>query len=170
MPPGEEGGQASKVTVDETKVGGNATTDKLVAGPGETMYQTRVRIDRFTGGAFETALFEEAPVYGKRDTRVGFRLHVRQPELHEIGLLLLVLKDLWTGDLPVGGEASVGRGRLRGVDASINAPGGVTFTLRQGQAHLGLSEAQQATLQGYVDALWTKIQNSQEASDEAAHD
>jgi CRISPR/Cas system CSM-associated protein Csm3 (group 7 of RAMP superfamily) len=170
MPPGEEGGQASKVTVDETKVGGNATTDKLVAGPGETLYQTRVRIDRFTGGAFETALFEEAPVYGKRDTRVGFRLHVRQPELHEIGLLLLVLKDLWTGDLPVGGEASVGRGRLRGVDASINAPGGVTFTLRQGQAHLGLSEAQQATLQGYVDALWTKIQNSQEASDEAAHD
>ena len=32
----------------------------------------------------------------------------------EIGLLLLLLKDLWTGDLPLGGESSVGRGRLTG--------------------------------------------------------
>jgi hypothetical protein len=37
----------------------------------------------------------------------------------QVGLLLLVLKDLWTGDLPIGGESSVGRGRLRGVEATI---------------------------------------------------
>ena len=29
----------------------------------------------------------------------------------QAGLLLLVLKDLWSGDLPLGGESSVGRGR-----------------------------------------------------------
>ena len=38
----------------------------------------------------------------------------------EIGLLLLVLKDLWTGDLPIGGESSVGRGRLRGKEATLS--------------------------------------------------
>jgi CRISPR/Cas system CSM-associated protein Csm3 (group 7 of RAMP superfamily) len=170
MRPGAEGGQASKLTVDETKLGSNATTDDVKSGLGATLYQTRVRIDRFTGGAFETALFEEAPVYGKSDTRVGFHLHVREPEQYEIGLLLLVLKDLWTGDLPVGGEASVGRGRLQGIDAIIKTPEGVTFTLQHGQARLGLAEAQQAVLQSYVDALWTKICNPQEAGHEAAHD
>jgi hypothetical protein len=37
----------------------------------------------------------------------------------EVGLMLLLLKDLWTGDLPLGGESSVGRGRLQGVSATI---------------------------------------------------
>jgi len=36
-----------------------------------------------------------------------------------VGLLLLLLKDLWTGDLPLGGESSVGRGRLKGKTASL---------------------------------------------------
>ncbi len=36
-----------------------------------------------------------------------------------MGLLLLVLKDLWTEDLPLGGESSVGRGRLRGQKATL---------------------------------------------------
>ena len=51
----------------------------------------------------------------------------------ELGLLLLLLKDLWTGDLPLGGESSVGRGRLRGKEAVMDykRPGSeATWTLR----------------------------------------
>lgn len=74
--------------------------------------QTRVAIDRFTGGAADTALFEEAPeVGGKSD----LRLELRNPEPGELGLVLLVLKDLLDGSLPVGGTSSVGRGVLNGT-------------------------------------------------------
>jgi hypothetical protein len=45
---------------------------------------------------------------------------IQQPTDAEIGLLLLLLKDLWTGDLPLGGEISVGRGRLQGIIARLN--------------------------------------------------
>ncbi len=81
--------------------------------------QNRVSIDRFTGGALDTALFNEQPVFGDRDSRLTLTLHLRQPEEAEIGLLLQLLKDLWTGDLPVGGESSVGRGRLQGISARL---------------------------------------------------
>ncbi|MCB0129092.1 MAG: hypothetical protein KDE58_42795, partial [Caldilineaceae bacterium] len=104
----EKRGRASRTTFDETEV-----------KDGQSLYQTRIRIDRFTGGAFEGALFEQAPVYGTAKTRIGFALHLRNPTPAEIGLFLLVLKDLWTGDLPIGGEASVGRGRLQGHTACL---------------------------------------------------
>ena len=32
---------------------------------------------------------------------------------------MLLLKDLWTSDLPVGGESSIGRGRLKGINADL---------------------------------------------------
>ena len=102
-------GKASRVSLKESIVE-NATTD---------LVQNRVSIDRFTGGARDTALFNEQPAFGNDDTTVTVELQLIEPELHEIGLLLLVLKDLWTGDLPLGGERSVGRGRLKGNDAHL---------------------------------------------------
>jgi hypothetical protein len=50
---------------------------------------------------------------------VPIRLRLLDPKDHEIGVLLLLLKDLWTGDLPLGGEISVGRGRLAGKSAEL---------------------------------------------------
>lgn len=97
--------RASRVSVHESEVTG---ATRLV--------QSRVKIDRFTGGAYPAALFSEEPIFGG-DLEV--KLQVRNPQPHEIGLLLLLLKDLWTGDLPVGGERSVGRGRLTGTRAEL---------------------------------------------------
>ncbi|NJK51005.1 hypothetical protein HC931_25455 [Candidatus Gracilibacteria bacterium] len=85
----------------------------------EDLVQNRIAIDRFTGGAYHGALFDEQPVFGGEKTRVCIELELRQPENHEIGLLLLLLKDLWTSDLPVGGESSIGRGRLKGIQAML---------------------------------------------------
>jgi CRISPR/Cas system CMR subunit Cmr4 (Cas7 group RAMP superfamily) len=100
---------ASRVLVEETVVEG---TRPLV--------QSRVKIDRFTGGAYPTALFSEEPVFGGPGSRVWVNLELRKPQDHEVGLLLLLIKDLWTGDLPVGGESSVGRGRLQGLEAKLH--------------------------------------------------
>jgi CRISPR/Cas system CSM-associated protein Csm3 (group 7 of RAMP superfamily) len=83
------------------------------------LVQSRIKIDRFTGGSFPTALFSEQPIFGKSNTLVKILIDIQQPKDAEIGLLLLLLKDLWTGDLPLGGEISVGRGRLQGVNAQL---------------------------------------------------
>ena len=74
--------------------------------------QTRIAIDRFTGGVAQGALFyEQVQAGGQLDVR----LELRNPTDAETGLLLLLLKDLLVGDIPVGGAASVGRGILEGT-------------------------------------------------------
>ncbi|QHG20245.1 RAMP superfamily CRISPR-associated protein [Nostoc sp. ATCC 53789] len=83
------------------------------------LVQNRIAIDRFTGGALHGALFNEQPIFGSDETELKLELELRQPKPHEIGLLLLLIKDLWTGDLPVGGTSSIGRGRLQGKEATI---------------------------------------------------
>jgi CRISPR/Cas system CSM-associated protein Csm3 (group 7 of RAMP superfamily) len=100
--------QASRLVVHE-KIIENATD----------LVQNRIAIDRFTGGAYHGALFEEQPIFGGDETRVYIELELRNPKDYEIGLLLLLLKDLWTSDLPVGGESSIGRGRLKGIKADL---------------------------------------------------
>lgn len=100
--------RASRLTAAETEIGSPLNR-----------VQSRVKIDRFTGGSFPTALFSEQPVWGKRETTVTAMITVQQPAYAQIGLLLLLLKDLWTGDLPLGGEISVGRGRLKGQKAML---------------------------------------------------
>jgi CRISPR/Cas system CSM-associated protein Csm3 (group 7 of RAMP superfamily) len=85
----------------------------------DDLVQNRIAIDRFTGGAYHGALFDEQPIFGGKNTCVTIELELRHPEKYEIGLLLLLLKDLWTQDLPVGGESSIGRGRLQGKDVTL---------------------------------------------------
>lgn len=74
--------------------------------------QTRIAIDRFTGGAVSGALFDEEVEAGGN---INVRLELRKPTEAEIGLILLLLKDLLSGEIPVGGSASVGRGVLKGT-------------------------------------------------------
>jgi len=122
------------------------------------LVQNRIRIDRFTGSVHGTGLFNEQPVFGKDDTLVHVDLALRNPTDAEVGLLLLLLKDLWTGDLPLGGEASIGRGRLKGVNAEIKTPrhkdSPITIAVDQKGDRLSISDRD--TLEGYVAALHTE--------------
>jgi CRISPR/Cas system CSM-associated protein Csm3 (group 7 of RAMP superfamily) len=138
----------SRLVTRETEVKG--TTD-LVHG--------RVKIDRFTGGAYPQALFSQQPVFGGNGSQVHIQLELRQPEDYEIGLLLLVLKDLWTGDLSLGGESSVGRGRLQGKRATLTHRQGekakTTWKLAQ-RDHGGLEfggDGMPEELENFVQAL-----------------
>jgi len=97
---------ASRLKVDEM----------IIEGCCMDLIQNRVCIDRFTGGAAEGKLFNEQPVFGGK---AKLKMRLINPVSSEIGILLLLLKDLWTGDLPLGGEASVGRGRLAGEKAEL---------------------------------------------------
>ncbi len=113
--------QSSRLRVEETAVtrDGSALANEQIG-----LEQSRVAIDRFTGGALDTALFRQQPVFGGQDTHICLRLSLINPCEAEIGLLLLALKDLWTSDLPLGGESSVGRGRLKGQWAFLSHPTG----------------------------------------------
>lgn len=142
---------ASRIEVAESVIDG-----------GRLLEQSRVKIDRFTGGAFESALFSEQPLFGGSGSRVSLKLSLRLPEAKtkedqtwqqaEIGLLLLLLKDLWTGDLPLGGEVSVGRGRLKGVKASLALEQNQWVLIRS--ANDGVTvEGEKQTLQEFVNVL-----------------
>ncbi len=110
------------------------------------LVQNRIAIDRFTGGAYHGALFEEQPIFSNDSATVTLELELRQPDDAEIGLLLLLLKDLWTRDLPVGGESSIGRGRLQGICAEMSryAPDKETqiWTIEQEGDKLRVSDAE----------------------------
>lgn len=130
--------------------------------PARSLVQSRVKLDRFTGGSYPQALFSQEPIIGSDDTWVQIKLELRQrvtdPEAlrqAQVGLLLLVLKDLWTGDLPLGGESSVGRGRLRGQEATLTQKirGKDADTWKLERVGAGL-KATPAALETYVKALW----------------
>ena len=122
------------------------------------LVQNRIRIDRFTGSVHGTGLFNEQPVFGKNDTLVAIDLTLRNPQDAEIGLLLLLLKDLWTGDLPLGGEIGIGRGRLKGVEAVIETPQykAKPLTISAVDRDRRLTVSDRSTLERYVAALHTE--------------
>lgn len=154
----DKSARASRLSVHESTVTG-----------GRELVQTRVRIDRFTGGALDTGLFDEQPHFGAGEAAVELSIEIRSPAPQslreddkpvvpaaEVGLLLLLLKDLWTGDLRVGGEASVGRGVLSGRSAVLTV-GGETYRFTDEAGKL-VVEGDRKVLQGYVDALVKKVE------------
>lgn len=106
----EHRAQASRFWVKETTIVDKCNLDYV---------HTRVGIDRFTGGASNSRLFSEIPAWAADQTTVTLTYGMDKPDSDEVIYLLLLLKDLWLGDLPIGGESSIGRGRLNGKEATI---------------------------------------------------
>lgn len=88
----------------------------------------RLRVDRFTGGAADDGVSEMEVCIGGR---VTLSLTLAEPTDAEIGLLLLLVRDLLDGRLPVGRQGAAGFGVLRG-SAQITLPRGVPLTLANG--------------------------------------
>lgn len=128
-------------------------TEETVIENGLDLVHARVKIDRFTGGSYAGALFSEQPVFGKLNAETTVKISVRleNPSDGEVGLLLLLLKDLWTGDLSLGGESGVGRGRLKGKQASLKY-NGKTWTFIQENGMLRV-EGDRAELESFVKAF-----------------
>jgi CRISPR/Cas system CSM-associated protein Csm3 (group 7 of RAMP superfamily) len=114
--------QASRVLVTEAQVCDN-----------RLYRQSRVKIDRFTGGAIDQALFEEQPCVGGS---VAVQVDILDPTPAEIGLMALVARDLCEGLLPLGGGAAVGRGVLKGNASVRCSPDGKALPLSELQKYL----------------------------------
>ena len=121
--------------------------------------QTRIRCDRFTGGTISSALFSTCPVRQEKGVRAvtltfGIRsMGARKVEDWEAGLCILLLKELWLGRVAVGGEKSIGRGRLSGLHAVIHDRGR-RYEMTQGQP---FDEDMRQRLQTYVAALSEEV-------------
>lgn len=120
--------EASKSQKRRPYRGSKISVRETVIQEARTLIQHRIRIDRFTGGVLDNYLFDEAPLFGGAGSLVQLDLTVRNPTQGEVGLILLLLKDLWTADLALGGGANVGRGRLRGIVAHCRLQQGATAT------------------------------------------
>ncbi|HXK58582.1 MAG TPA: RAMP superfamily CRISPR-associated protein [Acidobacteriota bacterium] len=123
---------------DDSLQGENAIASRLRISEsfienGEARRQVRIAIDRFTGGVVPGALFDEQV---HRGGKLQVRLELRNPDDPEIGLLLFLLKDLISGEIPVGGASSVGRGILHGT-AEVRLPEGKVYGVAE---DLGVSE------------------------------
>ncbi len=71
---------------------------------------TRNKIDRFTGGVLDTGLFSErVAVSGK----FNLTLRLKNAQDYEIGVLLLVIREIQNGLVALGGTTSVGRGTFQ---------------------------------------------------------
>lgn len=135
---------ASRIWVDEA----------VIKDPLE-LVQTRLKVDRFTSGPYPGALFSQQPVFCTPETSVEINLRISTPTDAEVGLLLLLLKDLWTGELPIGGESSVGRGRLSGQEATLTYKKQTWHFVRKDQDQL-VVEGDQKQLEQFIDALVTE--------------
>lgn len=140
-------GQKSRLFVDEVLI----AKEKL-----EPIEQTRNRIDRFTGGTIDGALFTVVAVWQKAADKPSIELKfgVKQCAEDEAGLMLCLLKDLWLGKLPLGGEKGVGRGVLQGLRAEIDYQG-EHYIIVDGADKAELDKREH--LNAYVDALVKKL-------------
>jgi CRISPR/Cas system CSM-associated protein Csm3 (group 7 of RAMP superfamily) len=140
-----------KVRIQETDIE-KVEIDGSVTNSYKAELQTRIKINRFTGGTIEGALFDSMPLFRDKDSKKSFKikLEVNKCKKHEAGLLLLILKDLWTGDLAVGGGKSIGRGVLQGCRADIHLSGDI-ITIEEDLAKLPSPGKEK--LQEAVDAL-----------------
>jgi len=116
--------------------------------------QTRIQIDRFTGGTIKSALFDSMPLFVDMQKKViKISISIQNCSKAEAGLLLLVLKDLWTGDLALGGEKNIGRGVFKGIEALVKY-GNDLFILDQNLSQISIDQREK--IQTFVNELVLK--------------
>ena len=92
----------------------------------------RNKIDRFTGGTLQGALFKIKPLYQKNSApTLHIHFEILNAKDFEAGLALFLLRDLWLGKVALGGEKGIGRGTVQGISAEINFKG-ETYKLGEG--------------------------------------
>ncbi len=83
----------------------------------EVRPQTRIHMDKFTGGVMYGHLFNEKPAFGAVKICVDVE---NGQSARGLGLLLLAMRDLGLGILPVGSGNSIGRGYISGENLKIS--------------------------------------------------
>jgi len=114
--------------------------------------QARIKIDRFTGGTIKTALFDEMPLWPEdSDDLFSISYTIKDCKEWEAGLALLILKDLMTADLPIGGGRTIGRGVFIGDTAEITYKAD-KYMIRQTE-EVQMEHGRKEQLEEYVKAF-----------------
>ncbi len=129
--------------------------------------QRRIKIDRFTGGTVDGALFDEEPVWSdplQKETYVTLRIKLEGLTKSDwrAGLLLLALKDLWNEDLPIGGESGIGRGLLRGRNIKVKDKSGEIASIENATGELkitGDKERLEEYVKGFMNFVGGGVNN-----------
>ncbi len=129
---------------------GKLRIEETVLEDSRSFEQNRTRIDRFTGGVQNGALFNAEPIATNEEIQLQFTI-TNNAKAEEKGLLLLLLKDLWTEDLAIGGEKNIGRGVFKGISATIKDQG-IDTTVSQN----GIPKEKIAQFNKYAEALVIK--------------
>lgn len=124
----------------------------------ESKIVTRNRIDRITGGVMDSSLFTTVPVYQKQSgvpaMKIRFFIKPAKGEddnAAEIGLALLLFRDLWQGRIAIGGEKGIGRGTLRGIRGTITLSG-IKYTI-DADGRISSDSGDISALDQYVQSL-----------------
>jgi len=129
--------------------------------------QHRIRVDRFTGGVMNGALFADHPLRNTKGETLTFPLHIRIKDCtdSEAGLAMLLVKDVMTGQVTMGANRTIGCGRIKGTAVTVKYNGesyiiDSTGTITEGQAE---------TLESLVQALH-KSTDDMITAEEGAHE
>lgn len=95
--------KASKLSIKESVINNGKNLLKY----------TRNKVDRFTGGVVDSALFDEMPHYqGTVELKVSLKKTDNENDNWRLALIKMALLDIGNGIQPVGGAANIGRGIL----------------------------------------------------------
>ncbi len=86
----------------------------------KSQHVQHVAIDRFTGGAIDGALFDEAPVW-EQGLELNAQIEFTDLNALQTAVLMHALLDICTGDAPIGGGVNRGNGvvRLKELDKGL---------------------------------------------------
>lgn len=111
-------GRGNKVGEDNGRAGLIRFEDAILPEKKQTI--SRIRIDRFTGGALGTGLFGEEPHSGS----ITLRIYVPDGQPVACALLLFALRDLGLGLYNLGSDWAVGRGLIAVQEIAVQTPSG----------------------------------------------
>ncbi|MDO4178145.1 MAG: RAMP superfamily CRISPR-associated protein [Phascolarctobacterium sp.] len=157
----EQESRKSNLIVQEVYIKANPKENSLIR-------QARVKIDRFTGGVLEGPFFEKtlwehlnesgpetAPKHKTETVVFNITIENRDKQRNidsEIGLLLLLMKDIWLGNVAFGGGKNIGRGFMQGISCEIDDRG-EKIVFENDSKGISIKEGDKSNLQYYVDCL-----------------
>lgn len=120
----------------------------------EAVNQSHVRIDRFTGGHMGSGLYTNKPLWQKKadEKTMTMRLAISGCSDAEAGLMLLILKDIWTGQLAFGGDKAGGSGVMQGLKAVISYKGH-KYAMEKAAGGIKASAEDRAAMNSLVEAF-----------------
>lgn len=140
---------------------GRISVGEAVIKGGVLEKQTRIKVDMFTGGAMDGALFSEMPLWDDGNTSIDVDIKIKEATEFDVALILQVMKDLWTGNLRIGGEASIGRGRFTGKKLSLEYHG-KSALLKAGDEGIKIDDRDE--LLPLMETAWKNEIKSEEVS------